>query len=61
MKTFTHKEVLDHILGRKGSKIRDEYEAETANYLEKIAKRGTCELRKLTQDESIQTKDVTDL
>lgn len=51
IKVYTQEETLDMTLGVRGSKLRDEYEAETKDYLIGLAIRQAREAQNLTQQE----------
>jgi len=51
MKVYTQEETLDRTLGPRGSKVREEYEAEVNNYLVGLAIRQAREAQNLTQEQ----------
>ena len=51
MKVYSHEEMLDHVLGAKGSPTRDKYEADMNNFLIGEAIKQAREAKNLTQEQ----------
>ena len=51
MKLYTHEEMLNKVLGKKGEPLRDKYENDINSYLMGVTIKKTRQSKRLTPDE----------
>lgn len=59
MKLYTHEEMLDKVLGKKGEPLRDKYEADINSYLMGEAIRKARQSKNLSQEQLGKMMGVT--